>query len=285
MDKAYSVLPCNGLDKCEGSISKETALQLAERSGCEIICPVFSRIADVKYNKIVDETSLIVIDGCATRCASKMAAELGWKISKRILVRDEATAAGVQIDDALRLDSHGIALAADIAEHILAEAKEVVTTTAGSFYPDVLDYDTYTKDKFIFSIPKNKGFYFNENDVWVYVAGNMARVGITDYVQKSMSDIMFFTPPDMGDTIEQFDELGVVESAKAVFEVVSPVGGKIIAVNDKLEDAPELLNQSPYEQGWIADIELTNLEDDLDLLHDFEGYLPILKQKVDEYNA
>ena len=108
---------------------------------------------------------------------------------------------------------------------------------------------------------------------------------MTDYVQKSLSDIMFFTPPAVGAEIAQFDELGVIESGKAVFEIISPVSGVVTAVNSKLVNAPEMLNQNPYEQGWVAEIELADFDEDRELLHTFTEYLPILKRKVDEYRV
>ena len=151
-------------------------------------------------------------------------------------------------------------------------------------FPEHLEYEIYKKDKFIFRLPKGD-FYFNENDCWAYISGKYARIGVTDFVQQSLSDIMFFTPPTVGTEVEQFGELGTVESGKAVFEVVSPVSGKIIAVNEELESAPELINQNPYEKGWIADIELSDFESDKELLLDFDGYFKILKRKVDEFHA
>ena len=86
---------------------------------------------------------------------------------------------------------------------------------------------------------------FNENDCWAYVSGNTARVGVTDYVQQSLSDIMFFTPTTVGMDVEQFGELGTIESGEAVFEVVSPVSGKITAVNEELSSSLELINKNP----------------------------------------
>lgn len=152
-------------------------------------------------------------------------------------------------------------------------------------FPSSLDYDSYTKDKFIFRIPKTKGFYFNENDVWAYISDGFARIGITDYVQKSLSDILYFNPPSIGTDLEQFDTAGGIESHKAVFEIISPVSGKITAVNEQLLDHPELINQYPYEQGWIAELALSDFEEDKDLLHEYDGYFPILKRKVDEYRG
>ena len=285
MSKIYAVLPCNGLDKCEGCISKEVALRLND-SGSEIICPVFYRVASAKYDKLASELPLAVIDGCSTRCASKLAAEKGLKITEKVNVSDFAKEHGMEIGKGLRLTENEQNLAVMIAKEL--SEKEVATASkaeSGVVFPAELHYELYKKDKFVFRLPSDRGFYFNENDVWAYVNGNRARIGITDYVQKSLSDILFFTPPTIGSVIEQFEEAGSVESGKAVFEVVSPVSGRIIAVNEALDDKPELMNENPYEQGWIAEIELTGFESDKELLHTFSAYLPILQRKVDEYRG
>jgi len=96
---------------------------------------------------------------------------------------------------------------------------------------------------------------------------------------------MFFTPPTVGTDVEQFGELGTVESGKAVFEVISPVSGKIVAINEDISSAPKLINENPYEKGWIAEIELSNFESDKELLLDFEGYFKVLKRKVGEFHV
>jgi len=158
-------------------------------------------------------------------------------------------------------------------------------TSAGVSFPGELHYETYKKDKSVFRLPSDIGFYFNENDVWAFVDGSCARIGVTDFVQKSMSDILFYTPPKLGDQIAQFEEAGAIESGKKVFDIISPVSGKITAYNKKLVDSPEMINANPYEQGWIAEIELADFETDKDLLHTFEGYFPILKRKADEYRV
>ena len=152
-------------------------------------------------------------------------------------------------------------------------------------FPEDLEYETYKKDKFVFRVPIAPEFYFNENDVWAYVSGNHARIGVADFVQKSLSEIMFFTPPSLGIEIEQFDEAGTVESGKAVFEVICPVSGVVTSVNEKLVNEPELINQDPYGEGWIAELELTNFEEDRSLLYEFEEYFPIMKRKVEEFHV
>lgn len=289
MSRSYAVLPCNGLDKCAGCIARELALSLSEKTGSEIICPVFYRVADARYNKLAQEKPLLVIDGCSTRCASKLAAEKNLKISEKINITEEAKSNNIVLAEGLRLGENESKLVDLILAKLTAEQitdqKDPVRTEDAATFPKSLDYEVYKKDKFIFRVPNNEGFFFNENDVWAYVKGNKARIGVTDFVQKSLSDIMFFSPPAVGNEIEQFEEAGSIESGKAVFEVISPVSGTITAVNEKLLETPELINENPYEQGWIAELELTDFESDQELLHDFAGYFPVLKRKVDEFHV
>lgn len=285
MSKSYVILPCNGLDKCAGCVSKEVALMLSENTESEIICPVFYRVADAKYNKLAQEKPLLVIDGCSTRCASKLAAEKNLKIAEKINITEEAKANDVTLSSCLRIGENELKLVRAIFDKLTTDQESITATENSIAFPKSLTYEIYKKDKFVFRVPKDPGFFFNENDVWAYVVGNKARIGVTDFVQKSLSDIMFFTPASIGNEIEQFEEAGSIESGKAVFEIVSPVGGKITAINEKLTDAPELINQSPYEEGWIAEMELSDFESDKDLLHEFEGYFPVLKRKVDEFHV
>jgi glycine cleavage system H protein len=282
MAKKFAVLPCNGLDKPAGCVAREAALKITGSSDSELICPVFYRVSDTRYNKIAGEMPLLVIDGCSTRCASKLAADKGLKIAAKVTVAEEAKKRGVELGKSLHLDAAGLELAGALAEELLREEQKEDTAREDLFAGIVYDYEVYKKDKFIFRVPKGD-FYFNENDCWVYIIGNKARVGVTDYVQQSLSDIMFFTPPVVGAEIEQFGELGTIESGKAVFEVVCPVSGRVTAVNEDIISAPELINENPYEKGWIAELELTDPDGDKEFLLDFDGYFSYLKKKVDEF--
>lgn len=284
MSKAYAVLPCNGLDKCAGGVSKEVAVMLSENTESEIICPVLFHTSDARYNKIAQGKPLLVIDGCATRCASKLAAEKNLKIAEKINVTEEAKASHVTLGKGLQMGEEEMRLAKIIVDK-LTQVQDVAETEDFIAFPASLTFEVYKKDKFVFRLPKEEGFYFNENDVWAYVVGNKARIGVTDFVQKSLSDIMFFTPPAIENQIEQFEDAGNIESAKAVFEIISPVSGTILAINEKLMEAPELINQNPYEQGWIAEMELSDFENDKELLHTFDGYFEVLKRKVDEFHV
>lgn len=283
MSKSYAILPCNGLDKCAGCISKEVAIKLTEATDSEIICPVLYRTADARYNKIAKEKPLLVLDGCSTRCASKLASEKGLKIAQKINISDEAKANNITISNNLRLEENELNLVNIIINKLIKEEAKMETENSFAFSKDI-QYEIYKKDKFTFRVPK-EGFYFNENDCWVYVVGNRARIGVADYVQHSLSDIIFFEQPSVGSTVEQFDEAGCIESGKATFEVVCPVSGTITAINENLIESPELINESPYEEGWIAEIELSDFESDKELLYDFDKYFEVLKRKVDEFHV
>lgn len=117
--------------------------------------------------------------------------------------------------------------------------------------------------------------YSNDHE-WIKSQGDNVRVGITDYAQDQLGDIVFVEVPAVGDTFDKGSELGSIESVKAVSEMYMPVGGEIVAVNEELEDAPDLLNQDPYGKGWIVDIRAADPAEIDDLL-DKNAYLEILK--------
>ncbi|MCX6281262.1 MAG: glycine cleavage system protein H [Bacteroidetes bacterium] len=281
----FAILPCNGLDKCAGLISRELALKLCESAENEILCPVFYRVSDKKYNKIASERPLLVIDGCLTRCASKLAAEKGLKITKKIIIAEEAKGHGIKLNDNLRITDQEQSLLETLFDELNKNDDNIVPPPSESAMSCEFLYETFQNGKFIFRIPKNGEVFFNENDCWAYVIGNRARIGVTDFVQQNLSDILYFTPPEIGAEIDQFGELGEIESSKSVFELVSPVSGKVISINEKLVGKPELLNENPYELGWVAEIELTKFEDDKELLIGFDKYFEIMKKKVEEING
>jgi glycine cleavage system H protein len=285
MVENYAILPCNGLDKCAGVISRELAIKLSENAKNEIICPVFYRVADAKYNKIAGEHPLLVIDGCETRCASKLATEKSLKISRKVTITKEAKNHNVELKSNLRLLENENALI-EIILNGLNDAEDKVPLF--SYETNVVynfEYEIFQNGKFIFRVPKNPEVYFNENDCWAYVIGNRARIGVTDFVQQNLSDILYYTPPEIGAEIDQFGEVGEIESSKSVFELISPVNGKVISINETLEQKPELINENPYELGWIAELELTDFEDDKELLIGFDKYFEIMKKKVEDSNG
>ncbi len=107
---------------------------------------------------------------------------------------------------------------------------------------------------------------YSKEHEWVKVEGNIAKIGISDYAQSSLGDIVFVELPEVGREVSADESIGVIESVKAVSDIYTPVSGKIVEVNTELEDAPETINESPYEQGWIYTIELTDADEAEQLL-------------------
>lgn len=102
---------------------------------------------------------------------------------------------------------------------------------------------------------------YTKDHEWVLLNGSVARVGITDYAQDALGDIVYIQLPDQGSSVELNQGLGEIESTKSVNDVYAPVSGTVVAVNDALSATPELLNSDPYGDGWICDIEVSTLNE------------------------
>ena len=101
---------------------------------------------------------------------------------------------------------------------------------------------------------------YTESDEWVRIDDDGARIGITDYAQSELSDIVFVELPEVGSQLEAGAAFGVVESVKAVSDLLAPLSGEVIAVHSALEEHPEWLNEDPYDRGWIVCIRPEDLE-------------------------
>lgn len=112
---------------------------------------------------------------------------------------------------------------------------------------------------------------------WVRVGGDEAVFGISDFAQSELNDVVYVELAEVGDALEQGDEFGSVESVKAASEVYAPASGKVIAINKELEDAPELVNQSPFDQGWMVRVRLID-PSELEGLLDAEAYKAICER-------
>jgi glycine cleavage system H protein len=116
---------------------------------------------------------------------------------------------------------------------------------------------------------------YTDTHEWIKLKNNTAIIGITDYAQSELTDIVFAEMPEIGKELKKGDELCVVESVKSVSEIYSPIDGKIICVNEKLEDTPEIINESPYDDGWLVKLEIKNKEE-LDNLLDAVSYKELI---------
>ncbi len=122
----------------------------------------------------------------------------------------------------------------------------------------------------------NDVFYSPDHE-WVRIDGGIITIGIDDYAQDQMGDIVYVELPEVGDSFEKGDEFGTVESVKAVSEMYMPLGGEIVAVNSDLEDSPELINQSPYGDGWLIRIQPDD-ESQVESLLEKDTYVALLKE-------
>ena len=118
--------------------------------------------------------------------------------------------------------------------------------------------------------------YTNDHE-WIKIDGNTALVGITDFAQSELGDIVFIEVETIGENLNKNEVFGTVEAVKTVSDLFIPVSGKVLEFNSALEDNPELVNESPYEEGWIVKIEISNLDEISDLL-DSNAYKSLIGQ-------
>ena len=124
-----------------------------------------------------------------------------------------------------------------------------------------------------------EGLYYTEDYSWVKIEGEKARVGITDYAQKQLREIVYAELPAEGDTIKQKEPYGTVESVKAVSDLIAPLSGTIEQVNGEVSNTPELLNEDPYGKGWMIKVEAKSLDADLSKLMTAEKYAEFIKSQ------
>lgn len=119
--------------------------------------------------------------------------------------------------------------------------------------------------------------YSKEHEWVLEVDDNRVRIGISDYAQKQLGDIVFIEGPQLEDELTVEDTIGTIESVKAVSELFAPVSGKVVRVNEELEDEPETINIDPYEAGWLVEVELSNPEE-LKALMNEEAYQTFINE-------
>jgi glycine cleavage system H protein len=123
-------------------------------------------------------------------------------------------------------------------------------------------------------------FYYTKDHEWLKIDGNEATVGITDFAQKQLGDVVYVELPQAGAHLEFHQSLGVIESVKAVSDIYSPVSGEVIEVNEELNESPELVNEDPHGKGWIIRIKIKD-EGELDKLmsvSEYENFLEGLEE-------
>ena len=109
-------------------------------------------------------------------------------------------------------------------------------------------------------------YRYSKDHEWILDQGGIGTIGITDYAQKELGDVVYVDLPEVGDTFEANEPFGQVESVKAVSEIFCPVSGEVVEINKKLEDAPELINESPHQKAWMIKVRIANPDELKELL-------------------
>lgn len=123
--------------------------------------------------------------------------------------------------------------------------------------------------------------YYTKEHIWVKIENDVATIGITDYAQSQLGDVVFIELPEVGREVESGEVIATVESIKAVSEIYSPLTGKIISINEDLANEPSIINSDPYGDGWICDIQMKDLTEIEDLMtaDDYRAYLEVITEE------
>ena len=127
-----------------------------------------------------------------------------------------------------------------------------------------------------------EGLKYSKEHEWVLVEGTSATIGITEYAQEELGDIVFVELPEVGEKIVKDDPFGAVESVKAVSDIYAPVSGEVMETNEILPDNPETINDDPYGDGWMVRVELSDIDDLKDLMDADEYAEYVAQQKEDD---
>ncbi|MCP2503339.1 MAG: glycine cleavage system protein GcvH [Candidatus Thalassarchaeaceae archaeon] len=122
-----------------------------------------------------------------------------------------------------------------------------------------------------------EGLIYTKEHEWIRLEGNEITVGITDYAQNALTDVVWVELPEVGATVDSMESFASVESVKSVSEIYAPIAGEVVEVNEDLEDAPETINTDPYGEGWICKMNVKNLSD-LDSLLDATAYKSLIEE-------
>jgi glycine cleavage system H protein len=137
-----------------------------------------------------------------------------------------------------------------------------------------------TYDKFIFKV--DRGCLYHTNECWARREGDVAVVGVTDFLQKTAGDVAFVELPETGAHLSQGGEAGVVETIKTTLTLISPLSGEVKEINPLLDEEPQLLNTDPFGAGWLFKLDLGKWDEESGRLMDAETYLPLMKKKIEQ---
>lgn len=133
-------------------------------------------------------------------------------------------------------------------------------------------------EKFIFRV--KEGYLYSQEEFWVDIQGNVATLGLTDFLQKAKGDVAFLETVEPGAEVKQGQTIGKIETIKATFDIISPVSGRVAEVNPEMDASPYLINHDPYGAGWIYRLEAGDSESDKAQLMDAKEYFEAMKDKI-----
>lgn len=142
------------------------------------------------------------------------------------------------------------------------------------------DYLETTVDKFIFKVATDR--YYSKEGLWIKPENKLFRIGLSDFTQQRNGDVAFAEVKDVGTEVTTNDEIAVIETIKVDISFTSPVSGKVIEINPALDDTPEVINQDPYNEGWLAEIEVTDWESEKVELLDPQSYFEKMKIEAED---
>jgi glycine cleavage system H protein len=291
------LLACAGPEKIQGLITSLVSRYIEEHKLIDncLFKPSIPQIAanldsvkDVKF----DEIKWIVLNGCGDQCVNKILQNNGAKpffissVSKLlkslniVLTKECSTIEGIT--------PH----IPKIAEELINQLKEYIVETSKStdilikkeFHPEYSEIKEYIYTKFKFKVPfKEKGLFYSWNDTWVHFDGELVWMGISDYLQQNLSDILMIQLPKVGEKFEQMDAMATLESSKTINEMLTPFSGEIIIINETLNENPELINSDPYGKGWICAMKPSKIEDERENVMNPQEYFNQMEEKVAEH--
>jgi glycine cleavage system H protein len=236
------VLPCAGYDRPGGRISRLVADNLLSVDSSINIGSI-GALSSERPGELKDlrSSDIVCIDGCSVHCASKMVEKYHTRRFESIEVTT------IPDFEKLEINEKVTTITSMIFQLWNVELTSVVKMTEGDQPKG--DYLTEMIDKFILRV--KKGLLYSDNDFWVQREVDLVRIGLSDLLQQMVSDVYFVELAEIGTRVEFGDELGSFESTKIAMEIISPISGTVIEKNKALEDNPELVNEDPYEKGWL----------------------------------
>ena len=266
------LLPCCGFDRPGGQVTREVA-ELLVGSDAQCIVGSIAALVNERAGEVKDFRSakVVCLDGCSVRCASKIAESRNAEILKSIDVSEQGMSG--------MLDSDKVQLVVDTVLSVLRKADETAPRRVSVSAPsqDSEGFLTEKIDKFTLRV--KDGLHYSDNDFWVSVEGDNVRIGATDLLQQMVADIYYVALVELGREMSLGDDIGMIESTKTAMEVISPISGVIVERNERLEGSPELINESPYDRGWLY---VVHPEDssELELLKNATEYMSYAMSKA-----